>query len=100
MHKKYFFLLFCILILKSAVLIWAMVHAGIGLGPDEAQYWTWSQFLDWGYYSKPPGIAWEIWLSTQFMGNTELGVRLGPICIGFFIAYTTLRGCEKVSART
>ncbi|MEM6490446.1 MAG: lipid-A-disaccharide synthase N-terminal domain-containing protein, partial [Pseudomonadota bacterium] len=27
---------------------------------DEAQYWTWAQALDWGYYSKPPMVAWAI----------------------------------------
>lgn len=27
---------------------------------DEAQYWLWGQALDWGYYSKPPLIAWVI----------------------------------------
>jgi 4-amino-4-deoxy-L-arabinose transferase-like glycosyltransferase len=25
---------------------------------DEAQYWLWSQSLAWGYFSKPPMIAW------------------------------------------
>ena len=27
---------------------------------DEAQYWFWGQNLDFGYYSKPPMIAWVI----------------------------------------
>lgn len=27
---------------------------------DEAQYWFWGQNLDFGYYSKPPIIAWVI----------------------------------------
>ncbi len=27
---------------------------------DEAQYWFWGQNLDFGYYSKPPLIAWII----------------------------------------
>ena len=25
---------------------------------DDAQYWFWGQELAWGYYSKPPLIAW------------------------------------------
>ncbi|MCL2639574.1 MAG: glycosyltransferase family 39 protein [Phycisphaerales bacterium] len=28
------------------------------LSQDEAHYWQWSRNLDYGYYSKPPGIAW------------------------------------------
>ncbi|MCX8506200.1 MAG: glycosyltransferase family 39 protein, partial [Alphaproteobacteria bacterium] len=42
---------------------------------DEAQYWAWGQDLDWGYFSKPPLIAWLIRLSTEILGNTEFGVR-------------------------
>lgn len=75
-------LLIFILLIKAAVVVRAITVAGIGLGPDEAQYWTWSQHLDWGYYSKPPGIAWEIWIGTHFLGNTEWGVRAGALVIG------------------
>lgn len=62
-----------------------IVFSGIGLGPDEAQYWTWSKQLDWGYYSKPPGIAWIIWFGTQIFGDTELGVRFGSVVLGTLI---------------
>lgn len=48
----------------------------VGLMPDEAQYWTWSRDLSLGYYSKPPGIAWQIALSTSlFPSLTEFSVR-------------------------
>jgi hypothetical protein len=43
---------------------------------DEAQYWVWSTSLDWGYYSKPPLIAWLIRATTSLAGVRELGVRL------------------------
>jgi 4-amino-4-deoxy-L-arabinose transferase-like glycosyltransferase len=36
---------------------------------DDAQYWLWSTHLDWGYYSKPPLIAWIIRLSTAIGGS-------------------------------
>ena len=53
------------------------------LGPDEAQYWFWSQTLDWGYYSKPPMIAWVIALPTRIFGDYEWSVRLlSPVLIG------------------
>ncbi|MEO1043070.1 MAG: glycosyltransferase family 39 protein [Pseudomonadota bacterium] len=52
------------------------------LGADEAQYWFWSQELSWGYYSKPPMIAWLIGLSTSLLGDTEIGVRaLSPLLL-------------------
>lgn len=45
------------------------------LYPDEAQYWLWSRELDFGYYSKPPMIAWLIHLST-LGSDAEPFVRL------------------------
>jgi 4-amino-4-deoxy-L-arabinose transferase-like glycosyltransferase len=43
---------------------------------DEAQYWVWAQAPDWGYYSKPPLIAWIIAVTTGLSGDTEMAVRL------------------------
>lgn len=97
MHKRYLSLLSLLLIIKALLLAFAILYAGIGLGPDEAQYWTWSQALDFGYYSKPPGIAWEIALGTWLFGNTEPGVRAMPLFIGFllpFVIYVMARRCE------
>ncbi|MDB5791952.1 MAG: hypothetical protein JWQ80_1976 [Massilia sp.] len=47
---------------------------------DEAQYWIWSQQLDWGYYSKPPMVAWVIRLFAP-LGDSELAVRLGALLL-------------------
>lgn len=76
-------LLCLLLVLKSVIMIGVILFAGIDLGPEEAQYWEWSRNLDWGYYSKPPGIAWEIWAGCQLFGNTELGVRIGAVVFAF-----------------
>lgn len=43
---------------------------------DETQYWIWSRDLDWGYFSKPPMIAWIIALTTGVFGNADWAVRL------------------------
>ena len=45
------------------------------LYPDEAQYWLWSRTLDFGYFSKPPMIAWVI-AATTSLGDAEPFVRL------------------------
>ncbi|MFN4262491.1 MAG: ArnT family glycosyltransferase [Thioalkalivibrionaceae bacterium] len=42
---------------------------------DEAQYWYWSQHLDFGYYSKPPLLAWLIALSTELAGDGPFGIK-------------------------
>jgi 4-amino-4-deoxy-L-arabinose transferase-like glycosyltransferase len=43
---------------------------------DEAQYWAWSRSLDWGYFSKPPLVAWAIAATTGLFGDGEAAVRL------------------------
>lgn len=53
---------------------------------DEAQYWTWAQALDWGYYSKPPLIGWLIAFTTNLAGNTEFGVRIAAPVLHAIIA--------------
>lgn len=48
---------------------------------DEAYYWVYSQFLDWGFFDHPPMIALLIKIgSSVFPG--ELGVRLLPSLLG------------------
>lgn len=43
---------------------------------DESQYWLWGQSLDFGYYSKPPLIAWVIRGVTALAGSdSEFWVR-------------------------
>lgn len=49
------------------------------LYPDEAQYWLWSRELAWGYYSKPPVVAWIIAGITTLGGDGEPWIRLGAV---------------------
>src|SRR5258705_11002723 len=53
-----------------------LFSTSLELYPDEAQYWLWSRTLDFGYYSKPPVIAWAIWATTKLGGDAEPWVRL------------------------
>jgi 4-amino-4-deoxy-L-arabinose transferase-like glycosyltransferase len=56
-------------------LLW-LAGQPIDLYPDEAQYWIWAQKLQFGYYSKPPMIAWLIWATTHLFGETDLAVKV------------------------
>ncbi len=47
-----------------------------GLFFDEAQYWTWSKAMDFGFYSKPPMVAAWIWLTSSLCGDGEACIRL------------------------
>lgn len=78
-------------------MVCVILFAGIDLGPEEAQYWVWSRNIDWGYYSKPPGISWEIWAGCKLFGNTELGIRIGAVVFTFFTSlalYFLAKGCR------
>lgn len=67
-----------------ALTLWrlaALYTSDINLFFDEAQYWYWSTHPDFGYFSKPPVLAWLIWLSTTVFGESEFGIRaMSPIC--------------------
>lgn len=63
-------------------------------GGDEAQYWHWSTTLDWGYFSKPPLIAWLISLTSWSIGDSAFGLRFSaPILhgIGAVFLFLTAR---------
>src|SRR5579859_2679531 len=75
-----------------ARLIWLRL-GGLDLYPDEAQYWLWSLTPDWGYFSKPPLIAWVIRATTLVLGDDEAGIRIasplfhfGTALVMFFTA--------------
>ncbi len=54
----------------------ALIISPATLGPDEFQYWYWSRDPSFGYFSKPPLIAWSIAATTAIFGNGEWAVRL------------------------
>lgn len=48
---------------------------------DEAYYYHWSQDPAFGYYSKPPFVAWLISLTTSFLGVSSAALKFAsPIC--------------------
>jgi 4-amino-4-deoxy-L-arabinose transferase-like glycosyltransferase len=62
----------CLLMIRIA----ALAANRTDLFFDEAQYWFWSLEPAFGYYSKPPLIAWIIALSTGVCGASEFCIRL------------------------
>ena len=70
---------FIILSLSLLVKLIAVYSTNFDLFGDEAQYWIWSQSLDFGYYSKPPFVAWIISFFTFFLGNSFVIIKLIPI---------------------
>jgi len=59
---------------------------------DETQYWSWAKHLDWGYYSKPPMVAWLIAISTKLFGNSIVAMRL-PSPLTYLITSLVITLC-------
>jgi 4-amino-4-deoxy-L-arabinose transferase-like glycosyltransferase len=53
----------------TALRVLALALGRAELFVDEAQYWLWAQELAFGYYSKPPMIAWVIRAATEAGGS-------------------------------
>ncbi len=67
-----------VLLIITAARIVTLFYVPLGLYFDEAQYWMWSRTFEWGYFTKPPLIAWVIGLTTFLAGtDAEWAVRLG-----------------------
>ena len=68
-----------------------MILSPLNLHGDEAQYWAWAQALDWGYFTKPPMIAWVIAATTFIFGDAEWAVRLSSPLLHSVTAYLIFR---------
>ena len=72
-----FFVLCAIVLLVLALRLISLAFNNSELFFDEAQYWAWAQNLDFGYFSKPPFLAWTIHFFTTLCGSDgEFCVRL------------------------
>ena len=79
-----------ILVLLAFRLV-ALFLSPLGLHGDEAQYWAWSKELDWGYFTKPPLIAWVIWTTTSLFGDVEWAVRISSPLLHSITAFVIFR---------
>jgi general stress protein CsbA len=65
--------------IRYFLLLWTLLNAiqayTLELHGDEAYYWVYSKFLDWGYFDHPPMVAVFIKIGDSLMHN-ELGLRL------------------------
>ena len=78
-----FKLFLCILVALTLYRIAVILQPHMALFYDEAYYYHWSLYPDLGYYSKPPMVAWSIWLSTHLVGHSTLGIKLSaPLLYG------------------
>lgn len=74
--KESFIFAVALLVVVTAIQILHLVFADMNLFFDEAQYWSWAKTPNFGYYSKPPMVAWMIAATTAVCGDGEACVRL------------------------
>jgi 4-amino-4-deoxy-L-arabinose transferase-like glycosyltransferase len=67
----------CLAILAALTLLrlTGLTFSVVDLYFDESQYWAWSRELSFGYFSKPPLLAWAIALAEGACGSGEACVR-------------------------
>ncbi|WP_462173597.1 ArnT family glycosyltransferase [Pseudoalteromonas xiamenensis] len=86
------------------VLLLAHIMVGpfhnLALFYDEAYYHFWSTQLDFGYYSKPPMIAWLIAATTSIFGHAEWAVRLSSALLYFCTALVIRQIAMRLWQRT
>jgi 4-amino-4-deoxy-L-arabinose transferase-like glycosyltransferase len=82
-----------------AVTLARLVWLGLGrtdLYPDEAQYWLWSLHPAFGYYSKPPVVAWLIALTTALFGESEAAIRIAAPLLHFGTALVVYQVARRL----
>ena len=75
-QRNWFALILVALAMILALRLLMLNYAATDLFFDEAQYWSWSLEPAFGYFSKPPLIAWIIGASTSLCGESEFCIRL------------------------
>jgi len=92
---------FLLLLILLALRVLLLAVSPLNLYADEAQYWRWGEALDWGYYSKPPMIAWLIHAVTSVLGDSEWAVRLpAPFLHTAGAVFLFLLGRDMYDGRT
>jgi 4-amino-4-deoxy-L-arabinose transferase-like glycosyltransferase len=86
-------LLLAILAALTLVRLIGLKLSTVDLFFDEAQYWAWSREFAFGYFTKPPLLAWIIAGAEAVCGSGEACVRapapilyLGTCVVVFFVA--------------
>ncbi|RZA00306.1 MAG: hypothetical protein EOP47_14360 [Sphingobacteriaceae bacterium] len=85
------------------LLLWTTLNivqaCTLGLHADEAYYWLYSRFLDWGYFDHPPMVALFIRAGDSIIHN-ELGLRLVNILSSTASLYLLWQIVKKYNADT
>lgn len=101
-HSIYSLRTSLLVILSITLYRFILLYTGdINLYADEAYYWGWAQHFDFGYYSKPPMVAWIIMVTTSLFGESEAAIKIGSLFLYIITSLTMyLIGRELYDEKT
>src|SRR5215813_13528877 len=83
-----------LIVILTVIRLAGLTFSTVDLFFDEAQYWAWSREPAFGYFSKPPLLAWTIALAERVCGGSEACIR-APAPLFYFgtslLVYATAR---------
>lgn len=89
MFKSNFTLLgFCFFFVLLKII--SIFLTDFNLHGDEAQYWLWSKKPDFGYFSKPPLLAWFVYVVCYVFGNSFFVIKMIPVglyCVTSYLIF-------------
>jgi 4-amino-4-deoxy-L-arabinose transferase-like glycosyltransferase len=82
-------------LLSNTFYLWH--NCPLDFSEDESHYWEWARHLDYGYYSKPPGIAWTLAAALRLgqllhLTGDNSGAALMPLLRMPAVLFATLSG--------
>src|SRR5262245_36758284 len=103
--ERRFALCLLILLALTVIRLIGLAYSDVDLFFDESQYWAWSRELAFGYFSKPPLLAWLIAGAEAVCSAGEACIRapaplayFGTALISYAIAKARYEGSTAVDA--
>jgi len=73
--------------IASLALRFWIAHA-LPITGDEAFFYWWGVYPDWGYYDHPPMVGWLIWLMRTLFGEASWAIRLPVVLLPLAVGAT------------
>jgi len=64
-----------------SLLLRAWIAATFPVTGDEAFFYWWGVYPDWGYYDHPPMVGWLIALMLNVLGDTTWSIRVPAVLL-------------------
>lgn len=85
---------------KRILLVWVLINLIQALvtevNNDEAYYFLYGQYPDWGYFDHPPMVGWMVYLSGLFFDG-NLGVRMATVILQSFTLLFAWKTIKKIN---